>query len=84
MQKLITIVIPARNDKYYHNFSSIINFTINYSLLKIYELNLENIFEILLIDWQGTKSLNDDIYIPLKLKKILIMDLMSQKHKTLV
>ncbi len=69
MQKLITIVIPARNDKYYHNFSSIINFTINYSLLKIYELNLENIFEILLIDWQGTKSLNDDIYIPLNFRK---------------
>ena len=62
MQKLITIVIPARNDNYYDNFSKIINFTINYSLSKIYQLNLENIFEILLIDWSSNKKLNRDIY----------------------
>jgi len=69
MQKLITIVIPARNDNYYDNFSKIINFTINYSLSKIYQLNLENIFEILLIDWSSNKKLNRDIYIPKKFKK---------------
>ena len=71
MQKLITIVIPSRNDNYYSNFSSIINFTINYSLSKIYQLNLENIFEILLIDWSSNKRLNKDISIPKKFKKSL-------------
>ena len=71
MQKLITIVIPTRNDNYYSNFSSIINFTINYSLSKIYQLNLDDIFEILLVDWSSDKRLNRDIFIPKKFKKNL-------------
>ena len=37
MQKLITIVIPARNDNYYDNFSKIINFTINYVTTLLFE-----------------------------------------------
>ena len=48
MKKLITVILPARNDSYYDNFSSIIDFLINYSLSKIFELKFENIFEILL------------------------------------
>ena len=64
MKKLITIVIPTRNDSYYENFSSIIDFLTNYSLSKIFELKFENIFEILLIDWGSKDRLNQSIYIP--------------------
>ncbi len=71
MQKKITIVIPTRNDNFYDNFASIINFTLNYSLSKIYQLKLQNIFQILLIDWSSVTRLNKEIYIPKKFRKIV-------------
>ncbi len=81
MQKQITIVVPTRNDEYYNNFSTIINFIINYSLSKIYELNLENIFEILLIDWQSDQNINKDIYIPKKFRKNIRIVHVSKNSK---
>ena len=77
MQKKITFVIPTRNDDYYDNFASIINFTINYSLAKIYQLKLQNIFEFLLVDWSSEKRLSNEIYIPKKYRnsiKIVFVD----------
>ena len=82
MKKLITIVIPTRNDSYYENFSSIIDFLTNYSLSKIFELKFENIFEILLIDWGSKDRLNQSIYIPKKFRKnIKIIHVSSQDNK---
>ena len=82
MKKLVTIVIPARNDSYYDNFSSIINFLINYSLSKIFELKFENIFEILLVDWGSKDRLNQDVYIPRKFRKnIKIIHVSNQGNK---
>jgi hypothetical protein len=58
MNNKITIVIPLRNDNYYNNFSQIINYTIDYSLKKIFQLNLQNIFQIMLVDWMSEKPIS--------------------------
>ncbi len=79
MQKKITIVIPTRNDNFYDNFSSIVNFTINYSLSKIYQLKLQNIFEILIVDWSSEKRLNKEIFIPKKFRKNIKIVFVNKK-----
>ena len=79
MQKKITIVIPTRNDDFYDNFSSIVNFTINYSLSKIYQLKLQNIFEILIVDWSSEKRLNKEIYIPKRFRKNIKIVFVNKK-----
>jgi len=58
MNNKITIVIPLRNDNYYNNFSQIVNYTVDYSLKKIFQLNLQNTFKIMLIDWMSEKPIS--------------------------
>ena len=58
MNNKITIVIPLRNDNYYNNFSQIVNYTIDYSLKKIFQLNLQNTFQIMLVDWMSEKPIS--------------------------
>ena len=79
MQKKITIVIPTRNENFKDNFTSIVNFKINYSVTKIYQLKLQNIFEILIVDWSSEKRLNKEIFIPKKFRKNIKIVFVNKK-----
>ncbi len=82
MKKLIKIVIPLRNDKYYDSLTDIVSFTLNYSLAKIYELKLNSVFEILLVDWGSERKISGDIYINKKfIKNIKIVNVFKNSIK---
>ena len=68
-KKKITIVIPVKDDEYYDNFVKILNFNLDYILKKIFELDLQNVFKILLIDYGSKKPISNYIYINPKFKK---------------
>jgi len=68
-KKKITIVIPVKDDEYYDNFVKILNFNLDYILKKIFELDLQNIFKILLIDYGSKQPISNYIYISPKFKK---------------
>ncbi len=61
MEKLLTIVVIARNDNYKGNFKKRLTNSINYNCQKIDELGYGSKVEMLLVDWNSNIPIQNDL-----------------------
>ena len=63
MEKLLTIVIPARNDNYKENFKNRLSNSVNYISKKTHELKYSNLTEIIIVDWNSENPIENDLFL---------------------
>ena len=61
MEKLLTIIIIARNDNYKGNFKNRLANSINYNCKKIDELGYASKVEMLIVDWNSNIPIQNDL-----------------------